>query len=115
MPKNIGTNFSKNTPFVISLTTKVIFIYNIPLKRSRSEVPVVIFCKFSYKIIFIFLENRIAFRWRTEKEVVGGKGQFECGQKKICSEKEGLRTWEVNFGYVEGMILIYTCTKFKKA
>ena len=47
------------------------------------------------------LENRIAFRWRTEKEVVDGKGQFICGQKKTCSLKEGLRTWEVNFGYVE--------------
>ena len=44
----------------------------------------------------------MAFRWRTEKEVISGKGQFECAQKKICSEKDGLRTWEVNFGYVEG-------------
>ena len=49
-----------------------------------------------------FLENRIAFRWRTDKEVVEGKGQFICAQKKTCKEKEGLRTWEVNFGYVEG-------------
>lgn len=48
-----------------------------------------------------FKKNRIAFRWRTEKEVVEGKGQFICGQKKTCKEKEGLRTWEVNFGYVE--------------
>ena len=29
-----------------------------------------------------------------------GKGQFICGNKK-CGEKEGLRTWEVNFAYVE--------------
>jgi len=43
----------------------------------------------------------VAFRWRTEKEVISGKGQFECAQKKVCSEKDGLRTWEVNFGYVE--------------
>jgi len=48
-----------------------------------------------------YKKNRIAFRWRTEKEVVDGKGQFICGQKKTCSLKEGLRTWEVNFGYVE--------------
>lgn len=48
-----------------------------------------------------YKKNRIAFRWRIEKEVISGKGQFVCAQKKICSEKEGLRTWEVNFGYVE--------------
>ena len=42
----------------------------------------------------------MALRWRTEKEVIVGKGQFECGNKK-CNIKEGLRSWEVNFGYVE--------------
>lgn len=39
-------------------------------------------------------------RWRTEQEVVNGKGQFSCGNK-TCSESEGLRTWEVNFAYEE--------------
>lgn len=29
-----------------------------------------------------------------------GKGQFECGSK-LCKEKENLRSWELNFGYVE--------------
>lgn len=47
-----------------------------------------------------YKENKIALRWRTEKEVVVGKGQFECGNKR-CKEKEELRSWEVNFGYVE--------------
>jgi len=47
------------------------------------------------------VENRIAFRWRIEKEVIDGKGQFICAQKKTCSETEGLRTWEVPFGYAE--------------
>ncbi|ESO07174.1 hypothetical protein HELRODRAFT_110669 [Helobdella robusta] len=42
----------------------------------------------------------IAMRWRTEKEVVAGKGQFECGEKH-CDEGDGLKSWEVNFGYVE--------------
>lgn len=28
------------------------------------------------------------------------KGQFSCGNKH-CDEKEGLKSWEVNFGYVE--------------
>jgi protein FRA10AC1 len=39
-------------------------------------------------------------RWRTEQEVVNGKGQFTCGNK-ICPENGGLRTWEVNFAYRE--------------
>ena len=29
-----------------------------------------------------------------------GKGQFVCGHKK-CSESEMMRTWEVNFAYLE--------------
>lgn len=44
--------------------------------------------------------NKIALRWRVEQEVVVGKGQFICGNKH-CSEKENLRTWEVNFAYKE--------------
>lgn len=48
-----------------------------------------------------YKKNRIAFRWRLEKEVVDGKGQFVCAQKKTCSETDGLRTWEVPFGYAE--------------
>lgn len=43
---------------------------------------------------------QIAMRWRTEQEVVNGKGQFSCGNK-TCPEAEGLRTWEVNFAYRE--------------
>lgn len=39
-------------------------------------------------------------RWRTETEVVDGKGQFVCGEKR-CSERDDLRTWEVNFKYEE--------------
>lgn len=47
-----------------------------------------------------FKENRVAMRWRTEAEVVMGKGQFICGSKS-CQEKDELRSWEVNFTYVE--------------
>ncbi|XP_011696297.1 PREDICTED: protein FRA10AC1 homolog [Wasmannia auropunctata] len=47
-----------------------------------------------------YKHNKVALRWRTEKEVIVGKGQFECGSK-TCKEKEGLRSWELNFGYVE--------------
>lgn len=42
----------------------------------------------------------MALRWRIDKEVVTGKGQFICGNK-ICTERENLRTWEVNFAYCE--------------
>lgn len=28
-------------------------------------------------------------------------GHFSCGNRK-CDEKNGLRSWEVNFAYVEG-------------
>ena len=47
-----------------------------------------------------YRENKIAMRWRTEKEVVEGKGQFVCGSKH-CSEAKDLQSWEVNFNYVE--------------
>ncbi|EMP42131.1 Protein FRA10AC1 [Chelonia mydas] len=47
-----------------------------------------------------YKENKFGFRWRHEKEVVSGKGQFSCGNKH-CDEKEGLKSWEVNFGYIE--------------
>ncbi|KAM9323794.1 protein FRA10AC1 [Gastrophryne carolinensis] len=47
-----------------------------------------------------YKENKFGFRWRVEKEVVSGKGQFSCGNKR-CDEKEGLKSWEVNFAYME--------------
>ncbi|KAM9837182.1 protein FRA10AC1 [Aulostomus maculatus] len=47
-----------------------------------------------------YKENKFGFRWRTEKEVVSGKGQFQCGNKH-CEKEEGLKSWEVNFAYVE--------------
>ncbi|CAF1471859.1 unnamed protein product [Rotaria magnacalcarata] len=45
-------------------------------------------------------EKKIAMRWRIDREIVSGKGQFICGEKR-CDEKEHLRSWEVLFGYVE--------------
>lgn len=47
-----------------------------------------------------YKENKIAMRWRIEKEVILGKGQFICGNKK-CEEKDDLKSWEVNFSYEE--------------
>ncbi|GAB2232725.1 hypothetical protein Droror1_Dr00011774 [Drosera rotundifolia] len=44
--------------------------------------------------------GKIGLRWRTEKEVVSGKGQFICGNKH-CDEKDNLASYEVNFSYIE--------------
>ena len=47
-----------------------------------------------------YKENKIALRWRIEKEVVEGKGQFACGNKH-CQGRDNLESWEVNFAYIE--------------
>ncbi|CAG8651937.1 10701_t:CDS:2, partial [Cetraspora pellucida] len=47
-----------------------------------------------------YKEGKIALRWRTEKEVMIGKGQLTCASTR-CSEKVDLKSWEVNFAYVE--------------
>jgi protein FRA10AC1 len=47
-----------------------------------------------------YKENKVAMRWRTEAELKVGRGQFICGGRK-CEERELLRTWEVNFAYLE--------------
>lgn len=47
-----------------------------------------------------YKEGKIGLRWRTQKEVFEGKGQFICGNK-ACNERNGLKSYEVNFGYVE--------------
>ncbi|WCJ18436.1 hypothetical protein M5689_000787 [Euphorbia peplus] len=44
--------------------------------------------------------GKIGLRWRTEKEVISGKGQFICGNKH-CDEKDQLASYEVNFSYSE--------------
>jgi protein FRA10AC1 len=45
-------------------------------------------------------EHKVAMRWRTEPEVLSGKGQFECGNIRCVSQND-LTSWEVNFGYFE--------------
>ncbi|OAF69490.1 hypothetical protein A3Q56_02757 [Intoshia linei] len=47
-----------------------------------------------------YKSGRIAMRWRTEKEVIIGKGQFICGSTR-CDSRKSLTSWEVNFNYVE--------------
>lgn len=50
--------------------------------------------------LILYKQNKIAMRWRIEKEVIAGKGQFICGDKR-CSARDGLKSWEVNFAYAE--------------
>lgn len=47
-----------------------------------------------------YKKNQVGLRWRTENEIVLGKGQFICGNK-YCREEEKLASWEVNFNYIE--------------
>lgn len=48
----------------------------------------------------MYKENKIANRFRIENEILTGKGQFVCGEKSCKADSE-LKTWEVNFAYVE--------------
>jgi hypothetical protein len=45
-------------------------------------------------------ESKIGMRWRTQKEVFSGKGQFACGNI-ACDVREDLSSYEVPFSYKE--------------
>uniref|UniRef100_A0A7S3QZV7 Protein FRA10AC1 n=1 Tax=Dunaliella tertiolecta TaxID=3047 RepID=A0A7S3QZV7_DUNTE len=47
-----------------------------------------------------YRESKLGLRWRSQKEVVAGKGHFSCGAKG-CDAKDGLVSYEVNFAYQE--------------
>lgn len=51
------------------------------------------------------LPQKVALRWRTEREVIDGRGQFSCANKACTLPRDEttttLRSWEVNFAYVE--------------
>ncbi|XP_057512238.1 uncharacterized protein LOC130794360 isoform X1 [Actinidia eriantha] len=63
-----------------------------------------------------YKSGKIGLRWRTEKEVISGKGQFVCGNKH-CNEKVGLTSYEVNFSYFEAgenkqaLVKLVTCER----
>lgn len=44
--------------------------------------------------------GRIGLRWRTESEVIAGRGQFTCASKH-CDSDENLHSYEVPFEYSE--------------
>ncbi|CAG7888220.1 unnamed protein product [Brassica rapa] len=60
--------------------------------------------------------GQMGLRWRTEKEVMSGKGQFMCGSKQ-CHEIEGLLNMQVNFSYHEAgehkqaLVKLVTCER----
>lgn len=47
-----------------------------------------------------YKKGHVGFRWRTEAEVVQGRGQFQCAHKR-CESKSGLQSFEVDFKYSE--------------
>ena len=47
--------------------------------------------------------SQIGLRWRTQKEVFNGVGQFLCGNQE-CSERAELSSYEMNFVYKENGI-----------
>ncbi|XP_030474287.1 uncharacterized protein LOC115691719 isoform X2 [Syzygium oleosum] len=63
-----------------------------------------------------YKSGKIGLRWRTEKEVISGKGQFMCGNKH-CDETDGLASYEVNFSYFEAgenkqaLVKLVTCER----
>ncbi|XP_023004638.1 protein FRA10AC1 isoform X1 [Cucurbita maxima] len=66
-----------------------------------------------------YKSGKIGLRWRVEKEVMSGKGQFICGNKH-CDEKDGLASYEVNFSYFEAgenkqaLVKLVTCERCSK-
>ena len=88
-------------------------------KRLAKEYYDRLFKEYAIADLRLYKENKIAMRWRVEKEVIEGKGQFICGSKH-CSEREDLQSWEVNFAYVEqgekknALVKLRLCTACSK-
>ncbi len=59
-----------------------------------------LFREFALADLTKFRKSMIGLRWRTQAEVFSGKGQFVCGSLH-CDEQAGLRSYEVEFAYVE--------------
>ena len=51
-----------------------------------------------------YKESQFGLRWRTEVEVVEGKGQYICGGKN-CRERSDLSIYELPFRYKENNIV----------
>ncbi|ODM91723.1 Endonuclease G, mitochondrial [Orchesella cincta] len=69
-------------------------------KTTRKRYHDKLFKEYCICDLFSLQRKQGAMRWRTENELVEGKGQFACAARK-CENTERLRTWEVNFAYME--------------
>ncbi|GAB5033097.1 protein fra10ac1 [Nannochloropsis oceanica] len=65
-------------------------------------------------------EGKVGLRWRVEREVVDGTGQYTCGSLGVgCRAREGLASYELNFRYQEGgevrneLVKIRVCERCK--
>lgn len=47
-----------------------------------------------------YKQGEVGLRWRTEAEVLQGRGQFSCGHRR-CKATSGLQSYEVDFKYKE--------------
>eukprot|EP01132_Coremiostelium_polycephalum_P000804 gene804-999_t len=67
-----------------------------------------------------YKKGMVGLRWRIESEVVSGRGQFTCANRK-CLLKDQLKAYEVPFTYIEDqsgektalvkVVLCYGCSK----
>lgn len=63
-----------------------------------------------------YREGRVGLRWRTQEEVLEGKGHQICANLR-CSTVHGLKALEVNFAYVESgerknaLVQVHLCKK----
>ncbi|TXG55811.1 hypothetical protein EZV62_017124 [Acer yangbiense] len=57
-----------------------------------------------------YKSGKIGLRWRTEKEVMSGKGQFICGSKQ-CDEKNGLASYEATGENKQALVKLVTCER----
>ncbi|KAG8363602.1 hypothetical protein BUALT_Bualt19G0039500 [Buddleja alternifolia] len=54
--------------------------------------------------------GKIGLRWRTEKEVMSGKGQFVCGNKH-CNQKDGLSSYEATGENKQALVKLVACER----
>lgn len=60
-----------------------------------------LFKEFALADMSRYREGAVGLRWRTEKEVVEGRGQFSCGNKACNRTDVALTSYELHFGYSE--------------
>jgi hypothetical protein len=70
--------------------------WGIRMARSYSSK---LFKEYAIVDLQLYESNRVGMRWRIEKEVISGKGQFVCGSKH-CDSATNLHSYEVPFRYV---------------